>query len=133
MIEGGRYQTIHVFLRGWADVSGLVVEGLSVLVRDDDEGLGSKDLSEPSRFSAVVGVLALLPKSRAFPGVRGVLFVDEPKDAKAPEPSPNAEEAPVVGVLVLVALTGSILLKGLGLPLPALSGPKRFAEGKARE
>lgn len=62
--------------------------------------------------------------------MRGVL---EPKEAKAPEPRPNADDAPVVGVLVLVVLRGSMLLKGFGLPLPALSGPKRFAEGKALE
>ena len=136
MVDGGRYHTIHVFLRGCADSFGLVVKGSSVLVRDDVEVWGAMFLSagfELSRFSAVVGVLALLLKSRAFPGVRGVLFADEPKEAKAPEPRPNAEDAPVVGVLLLVVLRGSILLKGFGLPVPALSGPMRLAEGKARE
>ena len=105
-----------------------VVEGFSLLVREEVEGLLGRDLSaviEKSRFSVVVGVLALsLPKSRALPGVRGVLFA-EPNDAKAPDPRPNAEDAPVVGVVVL------LLLSGLDFPPPALS--RRLAEGKARE
>jgi hypothetical protein len=51
-----------------------------------------------SDFSAV-GVLAppptTLPKSNPPPGVFGVFA--EPKDANAPDPSPNALDAPAVG------------------------------------
>ena len=42
----------------------------------------------------------VLEKSKAVPGVLGVL-VAEPKEAKAPEPSPNAEDFPG-GAAVLV-------------------------------
>lgn len=41
-----------------------------------------------------------LPQSKAVPGVFGVL-VAEPKEANAPEPSPNAEDLPG-GAVVLV-------------------------------
>ena len=49
-----------------------------------------------------------------MPGVLGTLF-EVPKDAKAPEPRPNAEEAPAVGDATAV-LEDVMELKGLDLP-----------------
>jgi hypothetical protein len=40
--------------------------------------------------------LPTLPKSKAVPGVFGALVTEGPKDAKAPVPRPNAEEAVAV-------------------------------------
>ena len=61
---------------------------------------------------AATGVVAaLLPKSKALPGVFGVLAA-EPKEANAPDPKPNAVEPPVVGEATELAPTG-VVLKGL--------------------
>lgn len=60
-------------------------------------------------------------------------MAEDPKDANAPDPSPKAEEAPFVGEETFVADKGEIPLNGLALPLVALSPPKRFADGYARE
>lgn len=49
-------------------------------------------------------------KSKAVPGVFGVLLAD-PKEAKAPEPSPNADDAP--GGAVLFVFRGVMLLERL--------------------
>lgn len=131
---GGRYQTIQVDFSG---CSGAVFDDL--LARDDVEAFGlisAPEASFPdsfSRFSAPeVEVFPKPPISRDVPGVLGVL-AEEPKDAKAPEPSPNAEDAPFgVGEEIFVVLSGDIPLNGFDLPLPAVSLPKRFADGYAR-
>lgn len=73
-------------------------------------------------FSAV-GVLegtaaARLAKSRAPPGVFGVF--DAPKDAKAPEPRPNALDAPAAGEEMVVE-DGVARLKGFLLLCDELS------------
>lgn len=87
-----------------------------------------------SRFSApVVEAFPKLAVSRDVPGVLGV-FMEDPKDAKAPEPSPKAEDAPFgVGEEIFVVLRGDMPLNGLGLPLPAVSLPKRFTDEYGRE
>ena len=64
-------------------------------------------------------------------GVLGV-FVEDPNEAKAPDPRPNAEEAPTVGEVTLVAVAGEVVLKGLDLPWEDVSPPKRRLEGNAR-
>lgn len=76
------------------------------------------------------GTFAALLKSKAVPGVLGVLL-EEPKEAKAPDPSPNAEEADAleVGEPMPEVLRGAIELKGLR----PLSEPKRLELGKRRE
>ena len=75
--------------------------------------------------AAVEGVE--LPKSRDVPGVRGV-FAEDPNDAKAPDPRPKAEEAPLVGEAVFVVVKGAMPLNGLDLLLKDPSPPpKRFA------
>jgi len=55
-----------------------------------------------------------LPKSKAVPGVFGVLAV-EPNDANAPDPSPNAEDPPTLGEATVLALRGVLALNGLFL------------------
>ncbi len=67
-----------------------------------------------------------LPKSRPVPGVLGV-FPEDPKDAKAPDPRPKAEEAPLVGEATLVVVNGVIPLNGLLLLLKDPSPPNRLA------
>jgi hypothetical protein len=70
-----------------------------------------------------VGLSRLSPgvfKSDEPPGVFGA-----PKDAKAPEPRPNADEAFVEGEDT-PAESGERALKGLDRPPWELSGPKRF-------
>ena len=131
---GGRYQTIHVDFNG---CSGTGFDNL--LARDDVEAfvlISTPAASFPdsfSRFSApTVEAFPKLPASKDVPGVLGVL-TEDPKEAKAPEPSPNAEDAPFgVGEEIFVVLRGDIPLNGLGLPLEAVSLPKRFTDGYAR-
>lgn len=85
-----------------------------------------------SRFSAPNDVLPKTPLSTDAPGVLGV-FAEDPKDANAPEPSPNAEDAPFgVGEETLVVLSGEVPLNGFDLPPLALSPPNRFPDGNAR-
>lgn len=65
-------------------------------------------------------------KSRLVPGVLGVL-AEDPNDAKAPDPRPKAEDAPLVGEAVFVVVKGAMPLNGLDLLLKDPSAPpKRF-------
>lgn len=80
---------------------------------------------------AVVEDVAAVLKSKAVPGVLGVLAAD-PKDANAPEPRPNAVEPPVVGEASPLGVSGDTPLKGLARPPCDESPPIRFAEGKVR-
>jgi hypothetical protein len=72
-------------------------------------------------------------KSNALPGVFGV-FVAEPKDANAPDPSPKALLAPLVGDVIPAVESGAILLNGFVLLLaPELREPSpRRLEGNVR-
>lgn len=79
-----------------------------------------------SRFSLGAAADVPLLKSSEVPGVLGVL-AEDPKDAKAPEPSPKAEEAPEVGDATVVVVKGAMPLNGLDLLLKDPSPPKRFA------
>jgi len=75
-------------------------------VRDVFEALVTRSFA----CFSVVGVLATrLPKSKAPLGVFGVL--EDPKDANAPDPNPNALDAPAVGEEMEDA-DGDIALKG---------------------
>lgn len=71
---------------------------------------------------------AALPKSNAVPGVLGV-FVAEPNDAKAPDPSPKAVEAPVVGEAMVPVDKGGMALKGLERPPWEEPPPPKRARG----
>lgn len=73
---------------------------------------------------AAAGRAAVL-KSKAVPGVLGVLFA-EPNEANAPDPSPNAEEPPVVGEARAPGVNGVMALKGLRPPCDDVV-PKPFA------
>jgi hypothetical protein len=98
---GGRNQNAQLCL------SLCVGGGVAVLepVRDVLEGLVPR-----SFVFSVVGVLATrLPKSSAPLGVFGAF--DEPKDANAPDPRPNALDAPTVGEDMELA-EGDIALNG---------------------
>ena len=88
--------------------------------------LASAPVPSLPRFS-VLGAVCMLevPKSRDVPGVLGVFALD-PKDAKAPEPSPKAEDAPVVGVDMPVVVNGDMPFSGLALSPALASGPSRF-------
>lgn len=66
-------------------------------------------------------------KSKAEPGVLGV-FAEEPKDAKAPEPSPNAVEAPVVGEANAPGVSGGMALNGFLPPCEESPGYRLVAE-----
>lgn len=111
------------------ECSKVVVDDL--LFKDDVEGFVLK--SDPalslsfSRFSLAAFEGVELPKSRDVPGVLGV-FAEDPKDAKAPDPRPKADEAPLVGEAAFVVVKGAMPLNGLDLLLkdPSLP-PKRFA------
>ena len=71
------------------------------------------------------------PKSRDVPGVLGVLAVD-PKDAKAPDPRPNADDAPDVGDATPVVVRGVIPLVAFTLPPKAPSPPNLLLAEKVR-
>jgi len=107
------------------------------LVRDDVEVLDVTLLLPASlmpsfpRFSVPgVGDATAEPKSRDVPGVLGV-FAEEPKEAKAPEPRPKAEEAPDEGEETLVD-SGEMALNGFDLPCEEVSPPKRLEDAKVR-
>lgn len=102
-----------------------------LLFRDDVEGnvltSGPALSFSFSRFSPAALKGVELPNSRDVPGVLGV-FAEDPKDAKAPDPRPKADEAPLVGEAALVLVKGAMPLNGLGLLLRDPSPPpKRFA------
>ena len=127
---GGRYHTIHVALR---ECSEVVLDDL--LVRDDTEAFdltSAPPLSLEFSFSRFSVTGAELPKSREVPGVFGV-FADDPNDANAPEPRPNADEAPFVGDATLVVVKGVMPLNGLDLLLTEPSLLNRFAGWYGRE
>ena len=95
---------------------------LDVELERDDEDVLAVILRMPSfsRFSPTgegeVPGTAEPPKSSALPGDFGV-FAEEPKEAKAPDPNPNADEAPdVVGEEMLFVVSGETALNGLCLP-----------------
>lgn len=110
-------------LRGCSDV---VHDDL--LVKDDDDTLvfmSAPPVSLPASFSrfSTTGVVE--------PGIPEVL-VDDPKEANAPEPSPKAKDAPLMGGVAVFVDKGVMPLNGLGLPPADASAPKRFADAKAR-
>ena len=81
----------------------------------------------PAPFSCNVGPGA----SEPAPGVFGALLED-PKEAKAPDPSPNAEDAPAVGDATAPLPPGVSALKGLDLPCEELSPARRLVAEKLR-
>lgn len=116
---GGRNQKTQPCLKPC--VGGGVAAIDSVREVLDARGAGPFDVKSFSCFS-VVGVLAdptTLPKSSTFPGDFED-FEDAPKDAKAPDPKPNALDAPTVGDAMAV-VDGDMELKGFLLLWEELS------------
>ena len=91
-----------------------------MLVREEDDARGFTSapfISLTSSFSCGSPLdTGAPPRSRPDPGVLGVL-AEEPNDAKAPDPSPKAEEAPLVGEATLAVVRGATLVNGLVLLL----------------
>lgn len=147
MDVGGLYQTTHEYLNG----AGVKVSTDGVLEVLTSSSLASflltvsvfevdlvraKGIALSFFTAGVAGVgapEATFPKSKAVPGVFGVL-VAEPNDAKAPVPRPNAEDAPVVGEEILFVVKGEMLLNGFERPPCELSAPpKRFEPENIRD
>lgn len=98
----------------------------------DKTFLSSLSDSFLSLFVLAVGVAAAtLLKSNAVPGVLGV-FAADPNEAKAPLPSPNAEEPPVVGDDTALGVSGATELNGLFRPCDEVD-PNRFPLEKSRD
>lgn len=101
-----------------------------LLPKDDKEALGLIMASFVLSLSCLSPEISRGPE--IVPGVFGGL-VEEPNDAKAPVPSPNAEEAPVVGEATAAEVEDVIELKGLALPPGEdVSPPKRLVAEKVR-
>lgn len=127
---GGRYQKVQLFLSEcddceFADLLSAreAFEPFSVRLRTEPESL---ELFSILGFAAP----AIPPKSRAFPGDLGVFA--EPKEAKAPDPRPNAPEAPMVGE-ARAPVEGDMELKGFGFACEGVSPPWRFTPETLRE
>lgn len=86
--------------------------------REVFDGLDTRSFACFSVVGVFEGTPAILPKSRAAPGVFGVL--DAPKEANAPDPSPNALDAPAAGEEMVVD-DGVATLKGFLLLCDELS------------
>lgn len=145
---GGRYHTTHEYFSG----SGVKVSTDGVLDVLASSSLAScllivsgfiadfvraKGAALSNFATGVAGVgapEATFPKSNAVPGVLGVLLA-EPNAAKAPVPSPNEEDAPVVvGDDILLVASGAMLLNGFERPPCELSAPpNRFVLENVRE
>lgn len=138
---GGRYQTTHESFNGH-DSLKLFVTGASLV--SSVVGVCRFDLEAPPGPAEValiaplgrlspgaddaLPLAAALPQSKAVPGVLGVLFA-EPNEANAPDPKPNAEDAPVPGD---ATLAGETELKGFDFePCEEESPPNRL-EAKLR-
>lgn len=111
-----------MYLRGCSDAAAPD----DLLVKEEAEALGFMSGPVDSRAGS------LLEDSIAAPGVLGV-FADEPKEAKAPEPRPKAEEAPLVGEATPVVVKGVMPLRGVLAPPGALSPPNRLVAENVRD
>ncbi len=116
---GGRYHTIQVDFNECSDVA-------AVFESDAVEGLLLMAESSLESFSFFSLVAFDVLKSKAVPGVLGV-FPEDPKEAKAPDPKPKAEEAPDEGEAMLVE-SGVMALKGLERPWEEVSPPYLLEE-----
>lgn len=135
---GGRYQITHVCLSGHAgpgsdaellEAVSSVLEDVVVFVEVErvrvgiffsmvSRGVGGVDFCA----AEVCEVSPRCAKSKAVPGVLGVL-VAEPKP-NAPLPRPNADDAPGFGDVMLEVARGEMVLKGL--VRLSLVAPKRL-------
>jgi hypothetical protein len=120
-----------VVVTAFMDDNDFLAAGLRCCV-----SLSEDAVSDPPVLSCFFSV-PVRPKSKADPGVFGVLFA-LPKLANAPEPSPNADEAPVL-VGEATAEVVKFAENGLPLPLPPMllnllaEGVGRSEDGSAVE
>ena len=123
---GGRYQNDHASFSWCALEAAVKAETLFSAM---DAMLGALGMATllPSFGGGFLGTADPIAVSKGFPPDFGVLA--EPKEAKAPEPNPNALEAPVVGDTKLPPG----VLKGLALPCADVSPPWRLEKEALRE
>ena len=129
MDVGGRYQTIQVDFK---ECSEAALGDLPFREETDafDLTVGPVGSGAVS-FSRLSPITAEPPSSEVVPGVFGVLE-EEPKDAKAPEPRPKADEPALAGDATLAVLNVEMPLKGF-FPVLVLSAPKRLVAEYGRE
>lgn len=138
---GGLYQMTQLYFRGHDESLAFAAGSVDCAA---DERMLAMDFRDIVLFSSFSGSLfsfgvggtegleaATLLKSKAVPGVFGV-FAEEPKEAKAPEPNPKAEEPPVVGDEIPLVARGATELKGLFRPCDEVL-PKRLGFEKSRD
>lgn len=87
-------------------------------VREVFDSLEARSFAGFSTVGVFAGTPVIFPKSKAPPGVFGVF--DAPKEAKAPDPRPNALDAPAAGEEIVVD-AGVARLKGFLLLCDELS------------
>lgn len=128
------YLSGHGALKSGGAEGLAVLSGIEVVDIDSLRMLLTTLLTGLSFLSeGVAGVgddMAAALKSKAVPGVLGA-FPADPKEANAPEPSPNAEEPPVVGDAKPPGVKGDIALKGFRPPWEE-SPPKRLVAETVR-
>ena len=138
---GGLYQITQVYFNGQGVLgsSGPAELGVSsevVVDSDSFRALFTALLAGLSFFSlgvaGVVAEVAVVLKSKAVPGVFGVLVAD-PNDAKAPEPNPKADEPAVVGEARPPPVNGEMALNGFRPPCDEVSPPRRLVAEYVRE
>jgi hypothetical protein len=133
---GGRYQITQVYFNGQGALGSsgpdeLGASSEAVVERDSFRAvftalLACFSLFSPGVMGIAVGAVVTALKSKAVPGVFGVLVAD-PNEAKAPDPKPNAEEPPaVVGEARPVLVNGEMALNGFLPPCDDVSPPRRF-------
>lgn len=133
---GGRYQITQVYFNGQGALGSsgpAETEASSDRVVDSDS-LRALLATLPLGFSffspGVAGVTpeaAAVLKSKAVPGVFGVL-VEDPNEANAPDPRPNAEEPAAVGDARPLPVKGEMALKGFFPPWEESPPMRRDAE-----
>lgn len=130
---GGRYQITQVYFNGQGAVgsSGAAEMDVSSEGAVDTDSLRVLLIVLVPGFSffspGVTGVtpeMAADLKSKAVPGVLGVL-AEDPKEAKAPDPRPKAEEPAVVGEARPLPVKGEMVLKGFFPPCDESPAPMR--------
>jgi len=113
---GGRNQKTQVCLKGWERGGVADLES----AREAFDIFVTMSLACFSMAGVLADNATTLPKSRAVPGVFGIF--EDPKDANAPEPRPNALDAPAVGEAMEVT-EGDAVLKGFLVPCDEVSPP----------
>lgn len=112
---GGRYQKDHASFSGWALAAKDDADALSSAM---DAMLETLEMGLDPSFETVI-LLTTDPKAVSNGLVPDLGVLADPNDAKAPDPKPNALEAPFVGD----TSPPPGVLKGLDLTCAELSPP----------